>query len=111
MDSILLFFRLALLGAIDIDVFDTELKIYINTCLHDINVLGGPEFSITGVDETWTDYNELFTVNIDLNFLRGYILNKLRLLFDPPSFGPLIQVYQKLSDQYEFQIVSALEPQ
>ena len=104
-DSILKSIR-KLIGGIDADEgpFDADLIIHINTVLQTLNQLGcGKEnFEITGNDETWSDF--LGSPTIILNWVKTYVYLKVRLYFDPPSSGTLMQAMKEQSDELEWRI-------
>lgn len=104
-DSILKSIR-KLIGGIDADEgpFDTDLIIHINTVLQTLNQLGcGKEnFMVTGNDETWSDF--LGSPTIILNWVKTYVYLKVRLYFDPPSSGTLMQAMKEQADELEWRI-------
>ena len=104
-DSILKSIR-KLIGGIDADEgpFDADLIIHINTVLQTLNQLGcGKEnFEITGNDETWSDF--LGSPTITLNWVKTYVYLKVRLYFDPPSSGTLMQAMKEQADELEWRI-------
>lgn len=104
-DSILKSIR-KLIGGIDADEgpFDTDLIIHINTVLQTLNQLGcGKEnFMVTGNDETWSDF--LGGPTIILNWVKTYVYLKVRLYFDPPSSGTLMQAMKEQADELEWRI-------
>lgn len=70
--------------------FDTDIIISINSALMNANQLGvGPEnaFFITDSSETWTDFLDSTT---NLEAVKTYIYFNVKLMFDPPPHGFLI---------------------
>ena len=69
------------------DFFDTDILVHINSAFNQLCQLGvGPDkpYSITGADETWSD----FMPNIpDFEAVKTYIYLYVRLIFDPPTSG------------------------
>ena len=68
------------------DNFDTDVIMHINTVLSILQQLGvGPRFgfSITGDEETWSDFLEPDDERI--NTVKTYVYLRVRLLFDPPT--------------------------
>jgi len=66
------------------DQFDSEIVVNINSVFLTLKQLGvGPAttFSITDVEQKWTDFVE----TTDLEAVKMYIYLKVRLGFDPPS--------------------------
>lgn len=74
------------LGYREIDAFDQNFIMNINTALNALTQMGiGPEegFEITGDTETWTEF--LGAGNKMLNQVKTYVAYQVQLLFDPPS--------------------------
>lgn len=71
--------------------FDTDIIIYINSAIMRLNQLGiGPPggYSIKDKENVWT---ELIGTRADLEAVKSYIYLKVRLIFDPPQSGFLVE--------------------
>ncbi|MBR2591765.1 MAG: hypothetical protein IKD62_02230 [Oscillospiraceae bacterium] len=100
----------------DYTPFDRELVMHINSVLMILNQLGvGMEnFRITlsqtpGDNPQWVStetWNSFFGSNYigDKEAVKSYIYTKVKLLFDPPASGVLMESYQKLADEFEFRL-------
>ena len=108
-DSILTSTKKALSIAEADTSFDDDIIMYINSVLSILEQIGiGPEggFEITDASATWTDF---MGANPKLNKVQSYVYLRVRLLFDPPQAGYLIQMQtdqykemeQRLSTDYE----------
>ena len=101
----------------DYTPFDRELVMHINSVLMILNQLGVGEdnFRITltqtipGEDspytseETWSDFlGSAYTGNMEA--VKSYVFTKVKLLFDPPASGTLMESYKKLADEFEFRL-------
>lgn len=99
----------------DYTPFDNEIVMHINSVLMILNQLGvGKEgFSITisdaGVEgtptssETWSQFlGTNYTGN--MSAVKSYVFTKVKLLFDPPASGTLMESYKKLADEFEFRL-------
>ena len=101
----------------DYTPFDRELVMHINSVLMILNQLGVGEdnFRITlaqaipGEDapytseETWSDFlGSTYTGNMEA--VKSYVFTKVKLLFDPPASGTLMESYKKLADEFEFRL-------
>lgn len=85
-------------------VFDLDIITHINAAFSVINQIGiGPTegFFIEGETEVWAD---LALPATQLNLVKTYILLKVRLLFDPPGTGFLIDVMTKQINEYEWRL-------
>jgi len=95
----------AMLGIIqDYDIFDEQLIMLINTQFSTLHQLGvGPDegFSITGDDETWTDYMGSSKL---LNLVITFVHLNVRLLFDPPTNSYAVDAMRKAIDEYTWRI-------
>lgn len=85
----------------DYEYFDKDLIIHINAAFSRLCQLGvgtKTPFSITGVSETWSDFIE----PAYQEEVKQYIYLKVRLVFDPPSSGTVINVYKEQIDMLEW---------
>lgn len=74
----------------DQNQFDTDLVLHTNAAFSTLNHLGvGPKdgFRITGSEETWDAYN---VGENELGLVKDYVYMKVRLVFDPPASGSLM---------------------
>lgn len=89
----------------DVEDFDTDLIIYINTVFSNINQMGiGPTkcFKITGNTETWQDFDKRW----DMELLKTYIYLKVKAMFDPPANNQLAESYDNIAKEQEFRLHS-----
>ena len=108
MDSILTSIK-KLLGIVEeCEDFDVDIIIHINTVLVILNQLGVGDkvFSIEDKSTTWLDY--LGEKHKDLGFIKSYIYQKVRLLFDPPS-GAVLEALNNSITELEFRINVAVD--
>lgn len=65
--------------------FDEQLIRYINTTLMIVYQLGygDSEFNISSADDSWTDFEKLYTGKSDIAEIKTYVSNRVRQLFDP----------------------------
>ena len=100
----------------DYTPFDLELVMHINSVLMILNQLGVgvPNFRITytqtsGDDPQWVS-NETWSNFLgtgytgDKEAVKSYVFTKVKLLFDPPASGTLMESYKKLADEFEFRL-------
>lgn len=84
--------------------FDPDIILNINMVFMTINQLGiGPEtgFIITGKDEIWSD---LLGDRKDVEGVKTYVYLKVRLIFDPPSSGVLIEAIERQIRELEWRL-------
>lgn len=94
----------------DYSPFNTDIIIHINSVFMILRQLGvGPEngFSITGTDETWSDYLEDISL---LEAVKSYIYLKVRIIFDPPSSSSVMDAMQKQIAEYEWRLNVQVDP-
>lgn len=95
-------------------VFDVDVIMYINSVISILTQLGvGPSsgYSLVTGDETWEDY--LGTANVtttNLEIVKAYIAQKVRLLFDPPVSGPAKEALERLTAELEWRINVMVDP-
>lgn len=93
------------------DAFDPDIIIHINSTFATLNQLGiGPEngFRIEGEDATWFDYTEN---NLLIENVKTYIYLKVRLVFDPPTSGSLIEAIKTEIKELEWRLNVTAESQ
>lgn len=74
----------------DYTQFDFDILIYINSAFTNLYQLGvGPvtAFSITDDTATWSDF---ISTRVDIEAVKAYVYLKVRLIFDPPNTGYLV---------------------
>lgn len=93
--------------------FDQDIITAINTVLSVLNQLGvGPEegFRITGPDETW----DQFLTNSNqgqLEMVKDYIFLRVKVIFDPPTVGGVLNAYKEQIDELTWRINVAVDPE
>lgn len=88
----------------EMTAFDTDLVIFINSAIATLTQLGvGPEkgFSITGPDETYTDF---LGDQSSWGMVKAYIIQKVRLLWDPPQTSAHTQVLKESIQELEWRL-------
>ena len=87
--------------------FDTDIIDHINSVFNILYQLGGKDFSIEDNTESWDCYEP------DLNkikMIKSYFYTKVRLLFDPPLNGTLIQLLQEQCKEFECRFSYQVDP-
>ena len=85
--------------------FDTDIIIHINTVFNVLNQLGvGPSDGFRIEDDTavWTDY--IPEDNKKLDAVKTYIYLKVKLIFDPPSSGAVMEAIKQSINEYEWRL-------
>lgn len=83
--------------------FDQDIIIQINSAFSTLNQLGvGPEegFSIEDSSVLWSDYMN----DERLNFVKTYVQIKVKLAFDPPTSGTLMDSYNRQLDELTWRL-------
>jgi hypothetical protein len=98
------------LGLVESDTtFDNDILLFINSVFSTLNQIGvGPEdgFQIEDADATW---DSLLDSDLRLNFVKGYVYLKVRLLFDPPVTSFAIAAMETQSKELEYRIYTVKE--
>lgn len=91
-------------GFEDFSSFDKDLIMHINTVLFTLNQMGiGKEnFHITSDNEKWSDF--LKEDQINLHALKSFVALKVRLLFDPPTSGVLMEAINSNLKELEWRL-------
>lgn len=109
MDSILETAKKLITGLTPEDTtFDDDLVIHVNSVLNILSQLGAgdPNFQIEGPNETWDE----FTTKPYLNLCKSYLALKVKMLFDPPSTGPMAEASERQLDELEKRISYVADP-
>ena len=104
MDSILTSVKKMLGIAEEYDHFDADLIMHINSVLTILGQLGvGPDegFFIEDDGAEWTDFvPDMFK----LQFIKTYVYQKVKLLFDPPQSASAIEALNRSISELEWRI-------
>lgn len=85
--------------------FDADIIMHTNSVFVILNQLGiGPDepFSITSGDETWEDF---FGDGQDNAMVRSYIYARVRMMFDPPTIGSVVEAWNKQIEELGWRLM------
>lgn len=108
MDSILNSVKKKLGIQEDYTHFDEDIIIDINSVFMILNQLGvGPDepFTIEDEDAYWEDFID----NARIEAVKSYMYMKVRLMFDPPTSGFLVDSLKKQIDELEWRMLVQAE--
>lgn len=91
------------------DEFDAEIIDHINAVLLELNQLGvGPleGYQIEDDTDEWSDFVE---DGILQNYVRIFVKNKVKLVFDTPTSNALIEALERIIDEMEFRILTEVK--
>lgn len=100
-----------LLGINNVDDFNQDIIIYINSAISVLRQLGvGPtkSFIITGEDETYTDY--LGENSEEISMVKQYFYCKVRKIFDPPTSGSVMSSLDETIKELEWRLNIQVDP-
>lgn len=103
-ESILLSIKKILNLDPDYPAFDQDVILHINSVFSTLHQLGvGPNqgFMIEDGEPTWETF---FEGDSRLNHIKTYVYLRVRLLFDPPTTGYLVEALQKQIQELEWRI-------
>lgn len=84
--------------------FDPDIIMHINSVFTVLNQLGaGPEGGYLITDRT-NEWSEFIGNTNKLELIKSYMFLKVRLLFDPPATGSVMESYNKLISEFEWRI-------
>ena len=101
-DSILGSIKKALNIPEDVDAFDQDLIMHINSVFSVLNQLGvGPDsvYQIQNGDNEWSE----FMTSSEIAMVKTYMYLKIRMLFDPPS-GSVSSSFEQMISEYEWRM-------
>lgn len=105
-DSILVSIKKMLGMTEEYTVFDPDIIMHINTVFGTLRQLGvGPAdgFAIESKDAVWTDFIRDDDL-VKFNAVKTYVYLKVRLIFDPPLSGTLVEVINKSINELEWRL-------
>jgi len=87
------------------DAFDNDILLHINTYLRTLNDLGiGVNgFTVTGPDETWSDF--LAANSVQLDDAKTYVYLRVRQVFDPPASSVLSAAFDKQIEEIGWRMI------
>lgn len=94
----------------DDTTYDLDIMLHINSVFFNLNQInvGPPEgFVIEDANAVWTDY---IGDSKNLHAVKTYIYLRVRLLFDPPTTGPLVGSLEKQADKLEWTLMVEADP-
>ncbi len=92
----------------DYEVFDIDIIIHINSAFMKLNQLGvGPidGFSISDKSSVWSDFTNIK----DIEGIKTFVYLSVRLVWDPPQAGYLIEAINKQLDELAWRINLQIE--
>lgn len=107
-NSILLTIKKLLGIAPEYDCFDTDIIIHINYAIATLNQIGYPSngFIVSNARDSWDDYLE---DDARLELIKTYIYLKVKMVFDPPTSGMVMDSYKQLVAELEWRINSLVD--
>lgn len=90
--------------------FDADIILHINSVFSILTQLGvGPKEGFFIEDDS-TEWTEFLSDSPKLNFVKSYVQLKVRLLFDPPDKGSLMDALTRTISELEWRIQVAADP-
>jgi len=89
--------------------FDTDIIVMINSALMTLtqaNVGPSTGFRITGMNELWSDF---LTNEVMLEGAKQYIYMKVKMVFDPPSSGTVMEALKSQSEETLWRLIAQSE--
>lgn len=93
----------------DTTVFDSDIRMHINSAIATLTQLGiGPEDGFEIVDKTQA-WSELLATDLMLNPVKTYVYLRVKLLFDPPANSWVTVAIKEQLEQLEWRLNIARE--
>lgn len=90
--------------------FDPDIIMHINTVFFTLNQLGvGPDtpFRIEDASTTWDEFME----DGELEAVKSYMFLRVRMLFDPPTNGTLVNSINESIKEFEWRLNVQVDPE
>ena len=88
----------------DDDSFDIDIILHINSVISILMDLGINEVENQLVEDDTKTWSELLGRRNDINYVKTYIYQKVRLMFDPPTSAAAIEAMQRSVSELEWRI-------
>lgn len=95
----------------DITAFDVDITMHINSVFANLASMGVGKkdpttgeiigFTVTTGNETWGDFTDNDTL---MNNVKTYVYIKVKMIFDPPTTGSLINAYKDEAKEIEYRL-------
>lgn len=108
-DSILVSVKRALGIQPENTEFDHDIIMHINTVLSILYQLGLGDDAFV-VDSSKQKWYDLLRGKTKLNFIKTYMFLKVKLMFDPPTTGSVMESYNRQIAELEFRINTEADP-
>lgn len=107
-DSILGTIAEQMLGDSEETGFDSNLKMFLNSAISDLQYIGyeKPDFEVVDRTQTWGDLFEEDTTKELQRSIREYLYLSVKVKFDPPQSSALMTHYIERMNRLEWQIRS-----
>jgi hypothetical protein len=84
--------------------FDSDIIVHINSAFSVLHQLGiGPVEAVT-IESDANEWSEFFESRSDINLVKTYIYLKVRLVFDPPQTGYVLDAFNKQVSELEWRL-------
>lgn len=94
----------------DVEVFDQDIALQINTALANLIQMGvGPEngYRIESKDDTWGDFIGQTSADnkpLLVENLKTYVFIKVKMMFDPPQNSAMIDAMERQAKEIEYRV-------
>ena len=90
--------------------FDADIIMHINTVFMVLTQLGvGPEDGFV-IEDDRDEWNDFLPKGQKLEMVKSYMYLKVRLLFDPPANGTVVQSMNQAISEFEWRLNVAVDP-
>ena len=105
MSSILGDIKSSLGVSVDIDEYDRDIILHLNSTLSKLfQIAGGPSGTVPQVLDDTTEWDKVIDAGNETAMIRSYIYLSIRLLFDPPTTSFAINSMREQQQEFEWRI-------
>lgn len=108
-DSILTSIKKLLGMTEEYTAFDTDIIIHINTAFMNLHQLGVGSEEGFRIEDKYSTWDEFIEDEDNLDAVKTYIYLSVKLVFDPPLNGSLMESMKQLIDRYEWRLTVQAE--
>lgn len=90
-------------------VFDDVLVMHVNATLAKLTQIGVGPVQGYQIDDNTATWDTFLTANPNLNAAKSYMINSVKMRFDPPTIGFLINAMNALIVEDEWRLNSVME--
>lgn len=104
MESVLISIKKMLGISQEYTEFDADIIIHINSVFMILNQLGVGTYECFKIEDDLATWDQFIQENEDLDAVKSYMYNKVKLLFDPPASSAVMEAHNQMAKELEWRL-------